>query len=191
MFVIDDWFRSTRRVERTVKFSTTTTKRILMSKWFAYKMQNCSKTDTLKNKKWCRFVYVQIIAWMMLSIVMCKVWIDWFRNYGRQSANLCTVTASQLPGHHPFSMGWRQDPCQMPCKNIRPNSRPPNLALRHNRCRENKYDHLSDFWFRRVDEKPEPYDASATRPETMMCQDYWIFRVREVTAAPGSPPLAA
>ena len=132
MSVANDWLRSTRRIERTIKSSTATAKRILMSRWFAYKMQNCSKIDTLKDKKWCRFVYVQIIAWMMLSIVMRKVWIDWFRNYERQNANLCTVTAGQLPGHHPFSMRRRQDFCQMLCKNIRPNSRSPNLALCHN-----------------------------------------------------------
>ena len=135
MSVVDDWFRSARRVERTIKFSTTTTRKILMSRWFAYKMQNCSKIDTLKNKKWCRFVYVQIIAWMMLSIVMRKVWIDWFRNYERQSVNLCTVTASQLLDHHSFSMKRWQNSCQMSCKNIRPSFKSFNLTLCHNKNR--------------------------------------------------------
>ena len=132
MFVVDNWFRSTRRIERTIKFSTTTTKKILMNKWFAYKMQNCSKTDTLKNKKWCRFVYVQIIVWMILSIVMRNVCIDSFRNYERQNVNLCTIIANQLSNHHSFSMKRWQNSCQMSCKNIRFNFKLFNLILCHN-----------------------------------------------------------
>ena len=94
IFVVDDWFRSTRRIERTIKFSTTTTKKILMNKWFAYRMQNCSKTDTLKDKKWCRLVYVQIIAWMMLSIVKLDVWMNWFRNYDDRESIYVQIIAS-------------------------------------------------------------------------------------------------
>ena len=137
IFVVDDWFRSTRRIERTIKFSTTTTKKILMNKWFAYKMQNCSKIDTLKNKKWCRFVYVQIIVWMMLSIVMRKVWIDWFKNYERQSVNLCTIIANQLPDHHSFSMKWRQNSCQKSNRIVLPYSISSNLILCHNKFHTN------------------------------------------------------
>ena len=136
MFVVDDWFRSTRQIEKTIKFSTMTTRKILMNKWFAYKMQNCSKIDTLKNKKWCRFVYVQIIVWMMLSIVMRNVWIDWFRNYERQNVNLCTIIASQLSDHHSFSMRWRQNSCQKSCQNIWSKFISFNLVLCHNIIRE-------------------------------------------------------
>ena len=34
IFVVNDWFRSTRQIERAIKFSTTTTTRIMMSSWF-------------------------------------------------------------------------------------------------------------------------------------------------------------
>ena len=95
-------------------------------------IQNCSKIDTLKDKKWCRFVYVQIIVWMMLSIVMRNVWIDWFRNYERQNVNLCTVIANQLPDHHSFNMKWRQNLCQKSCQNIWSKFISSNLILCHN-----------------------------------------------------------
>ena len=131
----DCWWKNKRLIidRQTVKFSTTTTRKILMSKWLAYRMQNCSKIDTLKNKKWCRFVYVQIIVWMMLSIVMRKVWIDWFWNYERQNVNLYTLIANQLSDHHSFNMKRRQNSCQMFCKNIRSNFKSFNLILCHNK----------------------------------------------------------
>ena len=133
MFVVDDWFRSTRRIERTIKFSTTTTKKILINKWIAYKMQNCSKIDTLKNKKLCRFVYVQIIVWIMLSIVMRKMYFDWFKNYKRQNVNLCTTITNQLFDYHSFDIKRWQNFCQIFCKNIWFNFKLFNLILRHNK----------------------------------------------------------
>ena len=163
MFVIDDWFQSTRRVERTVKLSTTTTRKILMSKWLAYKMQNCSKTDTLKDKKWCRFVYVQIIAWMMLSIVMRNVCIDSFRNYERQSVNLCTVTANQLSDHHSFSIKWRQNSCQKSSKIVLSYFISSNLILCHNNyARRNSHHFVTNIQSTIKFSKRENRDTSTT-----------------------------
>ena len=135
----DEWLTVDRNVNQmTIKSLIAIVKKILMSSWLAYKMQNCPKTDTLKNREWCRFVYVQIIAWMMLSIVMRNVWIDWFRNYGRQNVNLCTVIANQLFDHHSFNMKWRQNLCQKPCQNIWFKFISSNLALCHNNLRRMK-----------------------------------------------------
>ena len=131
----NEWLIVDRDVSQmTIKFLITIVKKILMSNWLAYRVQNCSKIDTLKNREWCRFVYVQIIVWMMLSIVKFDVSIDWFKNYERQNVNLCTIIASQLSDHHSFNMRWRQNFCQKSCQNIWSKFISFNLTLCHNNC---------------------------------------------------------
>ena len=142
----DEWLIVDRNVSQmTIKSLIAIVKRVLMNSWLAYRVQDCSKIDTLRNRKWCRLVYVQIIAWMMLSIVKLDVWIDWFRNYERQNVNLCTVIASQLFDHHSFSMKWRQDSCQKSCQNIWSKFISSNLILCHNILQTMIYEYVYQY----------------------------------------------
>ena len=109
MSVVDDWFRSTRQIEKTIKFSIATRRKY----WWFDDLNTKLIEKLIRQKQLMMSICLRtIIVWMMLSIVMRKIWIDWCKNYERQNVNLCTIIASQLSDHHSFSIKWRQNFCQ-------------------------------------------------------------------------------